>query len=161
MSLVLDCYLWRKKSDRHKGNLPGQVYSYPTRRWRFEDSVSTQITMKGLLLLVTIFLSFDLFLYLVPEKVAEPSNGLSSGMVQTLEGGMVTKRSSRIAGLKKEDSSKLGCINHPSFHSYIHHSPFVSSIRVVQCLISYLFISCEYIIKFSGTHGISNEFRAK
>lgn len=82
-----DCYLWRKKSERHKGNLPGQVYSYPSRRWRFEDSVSTQITMK------------------VPEKVAEPSNGLSSGMVQTLEGGMVTKRSSRIAGLKKEDSA--------------------------------------------------------
>ena len=125
MSLALDCYLWRKKSERHKGNLPGQVYSYPARRWRFEDSVSTQITMKGLLLLVTIFLSFDLFLYLVPEKVAEPSNGLSSGMVQTLEGGMVTKRSSRIAGLKKEDSGKS------FFHSYIHHSPFVSSIRVV------------------------------
>ena len=28
------CHLWRSPSERRKGHLPGQVYSYMPRRWR-------------------------------------------------------------------------------------------------------------------------------
>lgn len=28
------CHLWRSPSDRRKGRLPGQVYSYMPRRWK-------------------------------------------------------------------------------------------------------------------------------
>lgn len=38
---------------------------------------------------------------------AGTTNNSSGGLVQTLEGGVVTKRSSRIAGLSKKDESEL------------------------------------------------------
>ena len=31
-----DCHLLRSRMERRRGNLPGQVYSYPPRRWRRE-----------------------------------------------------------------------------------------------------------------------------
>ena len=32
----IDCRLWRKTSDRHVGELNGQIYSYTPHRWRLE-----------------------------------------------------------------------------------------------------------------------------
>ncbi len=52
----------------------------------------------------------------IPEPVVDSTQGSSSGLVQSLEGGVVTKRSTRIAGLKKEDSMCviLPCYYHPT-----------------------------------------------
>jgi hypothetical protein len=32
-----DCHLWRQENERLPGELRGQIYSYPQRRWRLES----------------------------------------------------------------------------------------------------------------------------
>ena len=32
-----DCYIWRSRAERKRGRLLGQVYSYPSRRWRISN----------------------------------------------------------------------------------------------------------------------------
>ena len=72
---------------------------------------------KALMLTVGDIQSFAVFLlslciqisyFSAPESQSETTNG-SSGLVQSLEGGVVTKRSSRIAGLKKDESMVFFC----------------------------------------------------
>ena len=31
-----DCFIWRSRSQRRRGNEPGQVYSYPPIKWKME-----------------------------------------------------------------------------------------------------------------------------
>lgn len=42
------------------------------------------------------------------EVVSNGVGGVSGGLIQTMEGGVVTKRSSRIAGMTRKESGGLG-----------------------------------------------------
>ena len=52
-----DCHLWRGKHERMVGNLPGQIYSYPSRRWRLETVTPLpQPIKKGIPFLIIILI---------------------------------------------------------------------------------------------------------
>lgn len=52
-----DCRLWRRKHERMVGNLPGQIYSYPPRRWRLETAKPLpQPIKKGIPFLIIILI---------------------------------------------------------------------------------------------------------
>lgn len=98
-------HLLRSRLERRRGALPGQIYSYPPRRWRRETKPQP-VTRKG-----------KLSRGLIPcgsnnqcaplssefQQVEQATNHNSSpaGLIQTVEGGVVTKRSSRIAGMSR------------------------------------------------------------
>lgn len=42
-----DCHLLHSRLERRRGNLPGQVYSYPLRRWRREMRPAEPRAKKG------------------------------------------------------------------------------------------------------------------
>lgn len=88
------------------GNLPGQIYSYPPRRWRLETAIPLPAPIKKsipfFIKIIIIFLNN----FIALSETSEPTNGTagSAGLVQSVEGGVVTKRSSRLAGLKRDES---------------------------------------------------------
>ncbi|CAI8017840.1 Zinc finger protein DPF3 [Geodia barretti] len=93
-----DNYNWKKRSDRQRGILPGQVFSYVPNRWRLEPKGKTEVSQ---------------------AKETKTTDGKavgvppsSSGLIQTLEGGVLTKRSSRIASRKEggEGGSVVGVV---------------------------------------------------
>ena len=102
-----DCYIWRSRLERRRGVLPGQIYSYPPRRWRVEWKPPQKPTTKG-----------DAALQVGTAESSATSAGLTttvtitpgvpvsvtSGAVHTPERGLiVAKKSSRIAGQNHKD----------------------------------------------------------
>ena len=47
-----DCHLWRSRLERRRGAQPGQLYSYPSRRWRKETRVVVPHRKKGVCVIV-------------------------------------------------------------------------------------------------------------
>lgn len=87
-----DCHLWHSRLERRRGARPGQLYSYPPRRWRKETKSVVPHSKKAQL-----------------ESVAN-GNALTTGLIQTIDGGVVTKRSSRIAGMTRKDSEGVAVV---------------------------------------------------
>ena len=122
-----DCYIWRSRLERRRGVLPGQIYSYPPRRWRVEWKPPQKPTTKGVstwnfcfLLLMNVLRAFsgDAALQVGTAESSATSAGLTttvtitpgvpvsvtSGAVHTPERGLiVAKKSSRIAGQNHKD----------------------------------------------------------
>lgn len=88
-------HLLRSRLERRRGLLPGQIYSYPPYRWRQESRPAP-------------LLKKDTLLEPIVVQGASPAGGL----IQTMEGGVVTKRSSRLAGIArpKEPAPEGGII---------------------------------------------------
>ncbi|XP_064403930.1 zinc finger protein ubi-d4 B-like [Halichondria panicea] len=80
-------HLLHSRLNRKRGLLPGQVFSYPQRRWRRETRPVPPVKRE------------------LPQGAEVLTNGggalAGGGLIQTLEGGVVTKRSSRIAGMSR------------------------------------------------------------
>ena len=131
-----DCYIWRTRLERRRGVLPGQIYSYPPRRWRVEAKPQAKPTAKGMSTagcLRECFLFFFFFpgdpVQVVTAEPAVTSAGpattvtvvtgvpvsVSSSSIHVPESSVViAKKSSRIAGLGRKDEGKVKAIYYDS-----------------------------------------------
>ena len=123
-----DCYIWRSRLERRRGVLPGQIYSYPPRRWRVEGKPPQKPTTKGVSawnFLITVnnsicFAGDALLVGTAESSVASvgPTTtvtitpgvpvSVTSGVVHALESSVVVaKKSSRIASQNHKDEGTL------------------------------------------------------
>lgn len=101
-----DCYIWRSRLERRRGVFPGQIYSYPPRRWRVEGKPPQKQTTKGDALVVGA--AESAVASAGPTTTVTITPGIpvsvSSGVVHVPEAGaVIAKKSSRIANLSRKD----------------------------------------------------------
>ena len=105
-------HLLRSRLERRRGALPGQIYSYPPYRWR-QEAKPAVLLKKGIIcpnityrfflstLCLCIFFSILLADTLLLEPMAVQGAPPTTGLIQSVEGGVLTKRSSRLAGVNR------------------------------------------------------------